>query len=777
MIPTLIDWSERVVSSLGNGLVQGMLVAAVVWLVIRLPFRTNAATRYAVQFVALVIVVILPVLEYARAVGLGGGGEVWGGWVSKWVGVGERAVPGTELREPETTVEAAVHGWGGEPSGAWGEGVGVDADVSGRTEVMMADPEVGAPRMYETGLVREESGGWLGSVRDGWELELPGEMVLLMGVIWASVAMVRLAALVLQCVALRRRKAAGVPAPEAVRAIFGALVTSLPNRRRSVELRVVPGLASPMLVGYRRPAVLIPAELCGAEGVDWERMLRHELAHLCRWDDWTNLFQQFARAVLFFHPAVGWLSRRLTVDREIACDDHVLSATGSPRAYALFLTEFARRTRGPVWVAAPGAWSNPSQLEERITMLLDTRRNASPRLAPVRAGLWTAALLLVALFGLTVSPRLALAEAMVGEESVDETSPPKAKPEEGTVTVSAAIPVSVAVPVPTPVDPPAPGAMPVPTPTPTPTPALAPAPALAAPTAPAAPAEPGVVVDHAGRSVRARSSGSSSRTVLAPAGTGRSRVAVLADGRALAGSSGSAGGADVTVTLSGSDSGEAMERRLERLERLVSDLQKNAGRGAYLGIPKPPRERPSVGAEPFVYHSEDMSKVLDEANQAVAQATREAERAMRDAQRTARQALEAGHLQALEKGLAKEGEDHARLERETRRRDLQFQRQVLQKQIAALESQLGRLEGQLDRLGDSIEKQGEAEVGALAREQARMERQKVLQQRARTEVERRKAEAAGRGESRDVDPEKPKGENRKSKDPSVDAGSDREPKF
>src|SRR5208282_4759507 len=72
-------------------------------------------------------------------------------------------------------------------------------------------------------------------------------------------------------------------------------------------------------------------------------ILLHEFAHLRRWDDWTNLVQKIVKAIFFFHPAVWWIENRLTIEREMACDDAVVAQTSSPRAYASSLISFAEK--------------------------------------------------------------------------------------------------------------------------------------------------------------------------------------------------------------------------------------------------------------------------------------------------------------------------------------------------------------------------------------------------------------------------------------------------
>src|SRR5207247_2484980 len=81
------------------------------------------------------------------------------------------------------------------------------------------------------------------------------------------------------------------------------------------------------------------------------------------------------------HPAVWWISKRLSLEREIACDDYVLQSSAQPHAYALLLANLAARLQRCPPLLAPGASNNKTQLQQRIDMILNTRRNTSPRLA------------------------------------------------------------------------------------------------------------------------------------------------------------------------------------------------------------------------------------------------------------------------------------------------------------------------------------------------------------------------------------------------------------
>jgi beta-lactamase regulating signal transducer with metallopeptidase domain len=162
---------------------------------------------------------------------------------------------------------------------------------------------------------------------------------------------------------------------------------------RSVELCVSEDLRVPTAVGFFRPSVVLPtwtiSELSPAE---LNAVLLHELAHLRRWDDWTNLAQKVLRAVFFFHPAVWFIENRLSLEREMACDDLVLSQTANPRAYAECLVSLAEKNflqRG--LALAQAAVGRMRQTSLRVLQILDAGRSKS-------VGIWKPAPWVVAGF-------------------------------------------------------------------------------------------------------------------------------------------------------------------------------------------------------------------------------------------------------------------------------------------------------------------------------------------------------------------------------------------
>ncbi len=96
----------------------------------------------------------------------------------------------------------------------------------------------------------------------------------------------------------------------------------------------------PTVVGWLRPVVLLPASaITGLTAQQLELILAHELAHVRRHDYFVNLLQSAAETLLFYHPAVWWVSNRIRVEREHCCDDLAVGACGSAVRYARALVE------------------------------------------------------------------------------------------------------------------------------------------------------------------------------------------------------------------------------------------------------------------------------------------------------------------------------------------------------------------------------------------------------------------------------------------------------
>ncbi len=118
-----------------------------------------------------------------------------------------------------------------------------------------------------------------------------------------------------------------------------------------------------------------------------ESILLHELAHIRRYDYLVNLLQTSIEGLLFYHPAMWWVSGVIRAERENCCDDVVVSARGDAREYAVALAalEDRRCATGEAALAATGG-----SLVKRIRRLLDQPEGPRGAATPVfSAGLLT----------------------------------------------------------------------------------------------------------------------------------------------------------------------------------------------------------------------------------------------------------------------------------------------------------------------------------------------------------------------------------------------------
>lgn len=147
-------------------------------------------------------------------------------------------------------------------------------------------------------------------------------------------------------VARRYARRAVRPASDHIQALARQLADRLAVRR-VVSILQSHAVAVPVLIGWLKPTIVFPvAALAGLSPTQVEALLAHELAHVRRHDYLVNLLQSVSEALLFYHPAVWWLSRRVRAERELCCDDLAVSVCDR-LVYATALTDLAA-------MAAPG---------------------------------------------------------------------------------------------------------------------------------------------------------------------------------------------------------------------------------------------------------------------------------------------------------------------------------------------------------------------------------------------------------------------------------------
>ena len=239
---------------------------------------------------------------------------------------------------------------------------------------------------------------------------LPESFAFYVFLIWAIGAGLGLAHVALGLYRLQRLRATCAPVdPERLdESLRTSLVAAL--AKRQVTLCTSDAVRVPAAIGYFRPVVVFPSwALAEIPPAELRAILLHELAHLHRYDDWTNLAQKIVKAIFFFHPAVWFIESRLTLEREMACDDAVLAADFSPRAYAESLVGLAERSflRRGVQLAQAAV----GQVQQLKTRLIEILRKDKDRQGSVHG--WKPAIALMSLVGMASMYGIARAPRMV----------------------------------------------------------------------------------------------------------------------------------------------------------------------------------------------------------------------------------------------------------------------------------------------------------------------------------------------------------------------------
>ena len=152
---------------------------------------------------------------------------------------------------------------------------------------------------------------------------------------------------------------------QAVARLAGRLRISRPVR--VLESAVV---QVPAVIGWLRPVILLPASaLTGLTPLQLDALLAHELAHVRRYDYLVNLVQSVIETLLFYHPAVWWVSQQVREEREHCCDDLAVAVCGDAHLYATALVGM-ERLRGTPPAFALAATGRGGALMGRIRRLV-----------------------------------------------------------------------------------------------------------------------------------------------------------------------------------------------------------------------------------------------------------------------------------------------------------------------------------------------------------------------------------------------------------------------
>jgi beta-lactamase regulating signal transducer with metallopeptidase domain len=183
---------------------------------------------------------------------------------------------------------------------------------------------------------------------------------------------------------------------------------------RAIQYLECGWVQAPAVIGWLRPAVLLPVfALTGLSEEQIRAVIAHELAHIRRHDWLVNLFQVLVESLLFYHPAMWWLNRRIRIERELACDEIAVSLTGSRLEYARALAQMADWKNVSLLAMA----ANRGPLTQRILYILDRKSSGTgQRVAGLTGGvLFLTAALAAAnlLFGIAYPVQMAEAKESV----------------------------------------------------------------------------------------------------------------------------------------------------------------------------------------------------------------------------------------------------------------------------------------------------------------------------------------------------------------------------
>jgi beta-lactamase regulating signal transducer with metallopeptidase domain/thiol-disulfide isomerase/thioredoxin len=183
--------------------------------------------------------------------------------------------------------------------------------------------------------------------------------------------------LVLGLVGARRVRRRGIaPAESSCRQLCAELAERF-GIRRVVDVYESVLVRAPVVVGWTAPVILLPASVAtGLTPAQLRAVLAHEMAHVCRHDYLVNVFQTLAESLLFYHPAVWWLSAVLRDEREHCCDELAAEACQDKLVVAQALARLAAIERMP----GPALAANGGRLLERIRRLLRGERVAQWRM-------------------------------------------------------------------------------------------------------------------------------------------------------------------------------------------------------------------------------------------------------------------------------------------------------------------------------------------------------------------------------------------------------------
>ena len=371
-MPSLFEVIARgVIVVLVNGLWQGIAIAALTWLALRLFPRVNASTRYVAWTFALIAIVAVPIATSVTH-------------ITYYTGSPANSTSTTAANVPSNASSA--------------QSVAASAPLRSELKHTTASEATGS-----------SSNGLSIPKLPMVHVSAPFLIMTIFFTAWGIAALLLVARLAVALLRLERLKQDAMPLGIEYRDQLQQWQRLDPDR--DVRICVTGGIEVPVAVGLFDAMVLLPKHLLEQfDAQEIDQISLHELAHLLRHDDWTNGLQRVITSLLFFNPAVWFIARQMDVEREVACDDYVLELTGAVRTYAFCLTKMAEITSWPHQpLAAPGVFTTRKNISIRIERLLRTGRAIGSSISPATAGAVAIGLLGGYFVASTLTPEIAFA--------------------------------------------------------------------------------------------------------------------------------------------------------------------------------------------------------------------------------------------------------------------------------------------------------------------------------------------------------------------------------
>ena len=363
--PELVTVASAVSATVLNALWEDALLVVCVWLLLRAWPKINASTRYVVWSATLAAAFIVPVATTAA------------------------------FFTPARTIS-----------------------TSARRTTWTATAPVRAPAQ-EAATARPAFTGSIPRAPERLRVTLSAPLAITIFALWLLLVVYALVRLTIGLLRLEQLKRDALPLPVEYR--DGMLQWLRANKGvRDVRLCVSDETDVPVAVGLFDAMILVPRSLLDRlSEPEVDQICLHELAHLRRADDWTNGVQRIINALLGWNPAAQFVGQQLDLEREVACDDWVLSYVREVRPYALCLTKMAESAAWPRRpIPAPGVFATRKHISLRIERLLGVGRNIATNFAPAPAAAAAAIVTAGAVLIAFVAPSVAAAPIVAAEGTI-----------------------------------------------------------------------------------------------------------------------------------------------------------------------------------------------------------------------------------------------------------------------------------------------------------------------------------------------------------------------